>query len=234
VTAVSPTATDRGAEHDPGSAPLVALLIPVLNRPRRVKPLLKSIDESTQQGYRVLFLGDPDDQAELDAVEATGADFIDCGGTYPQKINIGVRLTQEPLIFTGADDLAFHPGWLEAATAKLRRGVHVVGTNDLGNPTVMRGEHSTHCLVTREYTKRGTVDEPGRLLHEGYNHNFCDNELVETAKARGVWDFAKDSHVEHLHPFWDKGKADRTYIKGQETFMIDRKLFHKRRQLWQR
>ena len=34
--------------------------------------------------------------------------------------------TDEPLIFQGADDLRFYPGWLEAAKAKLAPGIGVV------------------------------------------------------------------------------------------------------------
>lgn len=113
--------------------------------------------------------------------------------------------------------------------------VGVVGTNDLGNPRVIAGKTATHSLVTRAYVgEHGTVDEPGKVLHEGYQHNFCDTEFVETAKRRGAWAFAGDSVVEHLHPHWSKGDDDETYRRGQAGFEVDRRLHARRRRLWQR
>jgi hypothetical protein len=78
----------------------------------------------------------------------------------------------------------------------------------------------------------GTVDEPGRLLHEGYGHNFVDNELVETAKTRDAWTFAADSIVEHLHPSWGKAERDQTYNIGRARFDADRRYFQRRQRLW--
>jgi hypothetical protein len=210
----------------------VAILVPVLRRPHRVKPLLDSIAAATPTPYRVLFLCDPNDAAELRAVRATDADFLDCGGKYSAKINLGVRLTQEPLIFLGADDLEFHPGWLEAAAGRLTDTIGVVGTNDLGNRRVIAGEHATHSLVARWYAELGTIDRSDWLLHEGYDHNFVDNEFVETAKSRHAWAFARDSIVEHLHPLWGKGEPDEIYDKGMAHFRADRRHFVHRVPLW--
>jgi len=103
----------------------------------------------------------------------------------------------------------------------------------------MRGRHATHPLVRRSYVEEhGTIDEPGKVLHEGYDHQWVDNELVETAKARGAWAFAKNSHVEHLHPFWPdgkggkKGEMDATYEKALSSPRKDMALFRSRRRLW--
>lgn len=210
----------------------LVILVPVLARPHRVEGLLDSIRSATTScEVRVLFLTDPGDQAERDAVRAAAAPELPCGGSYAQKINAGISATTEALIFLGADDLRFHPGWFEAAIAKVRGTIGVVGTNDLGNERVIRGEHATHSLVARSYTRQGAIDGPA-LLHEGYRHNFCDQEFVETARHRRAFAFASDSHVEHLHPHWGKADDDPTYAKGQVTFRLDRKTYHARRQLW--
>jgi hypothetical protein len=108
----------------------------------------------------------------------------------------------------------------------------VVGTNDLGNQRVIVGEHATHSLVSRAYIARGSIDDPSRLLHEGYSHCFVDDELVATARARGAWVFAHDSFVEHLHPAWGKGPADPTYAAGARSFAHDRRLHRARSVLW--
>jgi hypothetical protein len=72
------------------------------------------------------------------------------------------------------------------------------------------------------------------VVHEGYSHQWVDTELVETAMARGQWAFAKDSHVEHLHPFWHKGEMDATYEKALSTTRFDHRLYGQRRALWHR
>lgn len=215
----------------------LAILVPVRRRPQRVTPLLDSIGTSAP-GARVLFLVDPDDIAERHAVlsergrEDVRVKWTICRGGYARKINVGVRLTTEPLIFLGADDLDFHPGWLEAAATRLSPPVGVVGTNDLGNRRVRRGEHATHSLVARSYADEGSIDDAHVLLHEGYDHNFVDDEFVATARHRDSWDFAPDSHVEHLHPNWGKAEGDETYDLGQRHFNADRRLFRERTRLW--
>ena len=70
-------------------------------------------------------------------------------------------------------------------------------------------------------------------MHEGYRHNFCDTEMVETAKARGAWRFAADSIVEHVHPNWHTEiETDETYRLGRSGFIRDQTLYHRRRRLW--
>jgi glycosyltransferase involved in cell wall biosynthesis len=210
----------------------LAILVPVLRRPHRVRPLLDSIAAATPEPYRVLFICDPDDAAEIAAIEEAQGKLIICAGNYAAKINMAVDLTTEPLIFLGADDLHFHEGWLGAAKAKLGPGIGVVGTNDLCSKRVMRGEHSTHSLVTREYVERGTIDEPGKLLHEGYLHEFVDDELVATAKHRGAYVHAHGSIVEHLHPMAGKAPMDELYERQRSRMRFGRRLFRLREPLW--
>lgn len=220
-----------------GVAPDVAILVPVLRRPHRVAPLLDSIQESTPAGRaRVLFLGSPGDAAEHLAVEEARAELMICDplapGDYARKINLAIRRTAEPLLFLGADDLRFHPGWLEAAEALLSETVGVVGTNDLCNPRVMRGEHATHFLVARWYADLGTVDEEGKLLHEGYAHEYVDNELIATARSRGAYAHAADSRVEHLHPIARRAPVDALYAAAPARLRQGRALFKEREALW--
>lgn len=215
----------------------VAVLIPVLRRPHRVVPLLESIEKNTPTDHRALFLCTEDDEAQQQAIDAVGGEYEVLPGAwghgdYARKINHGIRVTNEPLIFMAADDLAFHPDWLERAASRLTDGVQVVGTNDLGNARVMRGEHSTHSLLTRQYAERGTIDEPDKVLHEGYPHEFVDDEFVATAKHRGVFGFAGDSIVEHLHPLWGKAPTDELYDQHASRMRLGRRLFEGRQSLW--
>jgi hypothetical protein len=155
-------------------------------------------------------------------------------GDYARKINAGFRAIEAEWYFTGADDLIFHAGWFEAALKVAQQtGACVVGTNDLGSPIVVRGEHATHSLVLRDYVLEcGTFDEPGKILHEGYCHNFVDTELVDTAKWRGAWAFARDSEVAHRHPDWGLAQRDEIYNLGRRDFYRDEELYKNRRRLW--
>lgn len=210
------------------------ILVPMLGRPHRVDPLLESIHATGD--FRVLFLCTPNDPA-IKAVDRAGAEHLEVPwkrrGDYARKINTGYRHTTEPLLFTGADDLKFHPGWFEAATAKLTPGIGVVGTNDLTNKRTKWGVHSTHSLVTRTYVDEcGLIDRPGCVLFEGYPHEFVDDELVGTAKHRGAWAHAPQSKVEHLHPMGGKAPLDDLYRQQGARMRAGRGLYEKRRRLW--
>lgn len=216
----------------------LAILVPVLGRPHRVQPLLTSIEAATPEAH-VVFVCDPDDEPEHDAITAArrlrelNVRMLCEGGNYAHKINVGIQATTEPLIFTGADDLHFHPGWFELAAGRISDEIGVVGTNDLCNRRVIAGEHSTHSLVSRVYVEAyGTIDECGKLLHEGYEHEYVDDELVETAKSRAAYAHVGDAIVEHLHPDVGKAPSDRLYAAQAERMRRTRRIFDRRRLLW--
>lgn len=212
----------------------LAVLIPVLGRPHHIPPLLASLD-ATVPGARVLFLTTPGDEA-VPACEATGREVVPVRwhpGDFQRKINVGYRYTTEPLLFVGATDLVFEAGWFEAAVACLTPGIGLVGTNDMCNPRVMRGEHATHFLVTREYADRGTIDQPFTVLHEGYRHEMCDDEAVATAKSRGSWAMALNAVVRHRHPMCDPdAELDASYSEQGQRIREAWPLFRRRRHLW--
>ena len=148
-------------------------------------------------------------------------------------MNFGFEMTERPFVFLGADDIQFTPGWSERALERM--DAHsVVATNDEANAQVKRGEFGTHCLVRRSYVTEvgGSLDGPGVLLHEGYDHNFVDRELCHLAQSRGQYAFAKDSVVRHKHPLWRTARWDATYRKALDKFHEDRMLFLERSVQW--
>jgi len=215
------------------------VLVPVLRRPGRVELLARSLAEATPEPHRLLFLASTDDAPTLEAIEAIGAGVLtippQARGDYPAKINHGYRHSVEPFLFLGADDLRFHPGWLSAALAAMDDpAIGVVGTQDLApTPRAQSGEHATHFLVRRSYADdRGTIDVPGEILHPGYWHEFVDDELIATARARHAWTFAPTSIDEHLHPSWGKAETDALYSNQPARMRFGRTLFARRRRLW--
>lgn len=215
---------------------MIDILVPVLRRPLSVTPLVESIHAATTTDYRIHFICTRGDAAEIDAVRATGLEPLvhpeQAGpANFARKINWAFDLTDAEWVFQGADDLRFHPGWdtnaLRCSESTRKR---VIGTNDLHNPGVKKGRTSTHTLFARSYIEEcgGTFDDSGRVFHEGYDHQFVDNEFCETAKARGEWAFALDAIVEHFHPHWGNAPSDETYRKATRRTREDRDLHTER------
>lgn len=223
----------QGLSVPPPAAAEVAVVVPVLRRPQNAAPFMRSLRAST--GLATVYaVADRDDAETGAAWAAAGAKVLlvdfDHLGTFPEKVNVGYAGTTEPWLFLAGDDVQFHPGWLDWAQHTAGDRFHVVGTNDLGNPRVLAGEHATHLLVRRKYVAGmgASWDGPGVVAHEGYRHWAVDDEIVTTAKARGVWTPCLDAVVEHLHPYLNKGEMDEVYKLGEANAQADVALFRSR------
>jgi hypothetical protein len=200
---------------------------------------MESLVSTSAGAARPHFLVSPADHEVEKRVSALGVDYSVVGwqperGDFARKVNLGVECTVEEWLFVGATDLRFHDGWLEQALAVYdQTGRRFIGTNDMGNPLVKRGDHATHPFVHRSYVEElGTIDERHKIAHEDYWHCWVDNEWSETAQHRGEWAFARECRVEHLHPIWRKSEQDEVYERGQRFYQEDRLLFLERRPLW--
>lgn len=200
-----------------------------------MQPLHRSLKDSTDRA-RILWMVSAGDCDVLDEVNGLGQVIIlprRTSGDYAHKINVGVLNSTEPLIFLGASDIRFHAGWLETAEALLSDEIGVVGTNDLANPRTAKG-HSTHTLVARWYADLGLIDGTPGLLYEGYEHEYCDDELIGSARARSAYRHCPESHVEHLHPQFSRGKTrwDDSYRGQHDRMRRSAPEFQRRRKLW--
>lgn len=230
----------------------VAVLVPVMRRPRNAAPFMTSLAaslEGARHQANVYAIADNDDQATRAAWLLAGAAVLvteDFGtsqdtrrpGRFAEKVNAGYQYTsrrsQEQWLFLTGDDVRFHTGWLdEALHVADTTSAAVIGTNDLGNPRVTRGDHGTHLLISRTYIESfgASWDGPDVLAHEGYGHSYVDDEIVTAARDRGVWAHAPHSIVEHLHPEFGKGPDDEVYQLGRATLLADGNLFIKRREI---
>lgn len=211
----------------PPATEQTAVIVPVLRRPQNAKPFMTSLRATT--GLATVYaVANHDDPETAKAWEAAGAEVLYADGiSFASKVNAGYGQTSEPWLFITGDDVRFHPGWLDHAQAV---GADVVGTNDLGNPRVVRGEHATHMLIRRDYADQvgASWDGPGSICHEGYRHWYVDDEIVTAARMRGVFAHAPGSIVEHLHPAWGKGAQDDVYELGQSSQAVDQALFVER------
>lgn len=219
---------------------MIGILCPVLNRPQYARTFYESA-RGTRSEYKIYFICSPGDEEEIAACRATDAvvlvaPFRPGPADFAKKINWAFDETDEEWLFQAADDIRFSPKWdAHALATALRKNALVVGTNDLGNPSVKRGRHSTHTLFRRSYIEEygGTIDGSGKVFSELYDHQWTDNEFIQTAMHRRVFAFSRNSLVEHLHPHWGKGEMDETYEKATRSSKDDMLLFKERFRLIQ-
>ena len=214
----------------PHATETVDVLVPVLHRPQNVRPLMETLRASTGLAT-AWFICDPDDEVEQSEVLAHGGRVLTCPGTFAEKVNHGFTHTDAPWVFLCGDDVQFRAGWWDQVCDVARRyEANVVGTNDLSNPRVMRGEHATHMAIRRTYVEEvgASWDGPGIVCHEGYGHWFVDDEIVTAAKKRGVFQMALAAQVEHFHPMVGKAENDDIYKLGSSNAQKDQALFQRR------
>jgi glycosyltransferase involved in cell wall biosynthesis len=160
------------------------------------------------------------------------------GRTYAQNVNACLADSDADWILVVGDDCEFTPGWFEEAR-KLSDRFDVIGTNDseagrVRNPDVAAGRHADHFFVRRSYIddEGASLEGPGVVISEAYGHWYSDKELVELAKARGVFGFAPECRIIHHHPGFDGNEAareaDPVYMKALESSEADRKTWMKR------
>lgn len=219
---------------------MIDVLIPTVGRADRLASVAANIHDATEVEHRVVFILEEDDHDSWKA-------YLTESGTiripnahepnYAGACLTGYEQSDAPYLFCGADDLRFHRGWDHHALATMTALPHlrVVGTNDLCNPYVSAGMHSTHSLVDRRYLDEvgGTVDAgPGSFLPTCYTHQFTDTEFIGTAKMRAVFAPCMDSVVEHLH--WSLGLTpeDATTAKTIAHLDDDGRLYDERKDLW--
>ena len=216
--------------YAPPATAAVDVFIPTLHRPYNIEPLVVSLRASTGLATPWFIIEEGDDETRTE-VERCGAYWIEHSGTFAEKVNYAHAKTDAPWVFLAGDDVRFRAGWLDHAEDIARRyNANVIGTNDLANPKVMRGEHATHMLISRAYIDEhgASFDGPGVVCHEGYRHWFVDNEIVVVAQKRRTFQMAMGAEVEHMHPMVGKAPNDEIYDIGKNHSKSDQQLHETR------
>jgi hypothetical protein len=215
----------------------IAVIVPVYRRPHRVQPLLESF-HATNPDAHILFVASPEDREELKALDGIPHLVMPDrrrSGDWARKVNHGYRSTDDEWILACGDDVNFGRRWDHYLMLwHERTGKRVIGTSDMNPRADAKGIYSPHPCIHRSYADElGSIDRPGEIMHEGYDHNYPDRELAATAIARGEWAFCKRAVLEHLHPAFSKTPPDATYRLGMRQFGRDGRLFRERSKRWQ-
>lgn len=221
----------------------IAVFVPAMKRPQNVKRLVDSFHTSNDGTATLYYICDPDDTEQIDAVNAAEVQWFPAttGTSFASKNNLAYSKTTEDFVFLCGDDVEFTPGWIQAAR-ELSDRYDVIGTNDtepgrVRNPKVASGKHADHFFVRRQYVEDegSTLEGPGILLFEGYYHFFGDVELIQLARARGVFTPCLESVVIHHHPGYDGREdlrnKDAAYMKAVEFSEMDQIAFRRRAHL---
>lgn len=217
----------------------VAVVVPALNRPQNVNRLVDSFP--FEEGSDLFYICDADDTAQIEAIEDAGGKWLPAtrGTSFAGKVNAAhEQLSDEyDWIFVCGDDVEFTSGWL-AAPRELSARYDVIGTNDtdgpVKNPKVAMGKHADHFFIRRSYIDDpgSSLEGPGVAFAEAYYHWYGDVEVIQLAKARGVWTPCLESVVIHHHPGYDGNEqarqADPTYMKAVEYSEMDKIAFGRR------
>lgn len=179
---------------------------------------------------------DPDTIAE---VVGLGAEFpcyvvLSKHRNPTQAVNLGFKACSQELFMLATDDLEFTPGWLDPILRRFEDPqIQVCAPWD---GLFERGK-SSYVMRRRYIEECGTIDELGKVFHEGYAHCYVDKEFLDTAIHRGVFAFIKESLVKHCHansPF-AKYPQDATYHRLNElsgTGSEDQALYESRKHLF--
>lgn len=232
---------------------LITVLVPVLNRPQNAATVLQSLRLSTdfRRDIELVFIASPQDLAQIHACrQAVALDRSQGGDSrmiyskrppeeghdYSRKMNIGFAETEGEWVLLGSDDVTYEPGWeTELLRVAEETGKSVIGSNDMANRLVYRHHlFSTHTLVKRSYAEDpgASLDGPGRIVTEAYDHNFPDRELAGLAMYRDEWAFAPNAIIRHRHPGFGTAKQDATYEKGRASLHEDQLIFWDRAARW--
>ena len=158
--------------------------------------------------------------------------------TYAENVNRGLKMCKADWVLIVGDDCEFLPGWFEAAQAVSSRA-DVIGTNDsepgrVRNPEVANGRHADHFFIRRSYIddEGASLDGPGVAMPTAYKHWYVDREVIQLAKARGVYQHAFESRIVHHHPGYDGDEAaraaDKLYMKAVKNADADKKTWLQR------
>lgn len=220
------------------------ILIPTI-RPERVEKIVTNIRETTPEPHHIIIIAEFGDREVVSAVRKLlplenesrlSVIYNAQPRGYPGAMNTAFHWGDGDVVFLGSDDVRHHPGWAEKGLAAFGPGIGVVGTNDLDDVNVVKGLHSTHSFVRRDYVNDpgAVAGDPGWLMFPGYRHYYTDVELVATARAREAFVSCKDSIVEHQRAAQEaRGEIDERWLVQRQEFMAnDTPIFRARCQLW--
>jgi glycosyltransferase involved in cell wall biosynthesis len=185
----------------------VSILLATTGRPKRAEKCVQQLRDTTEgHSLEVIAAVDADEETArpLDPIVDVllyEEEFRGNAKAWNDCLEVS---TGDPVVLA-ADDLVWHPGWLDAALGRLAAfedGWGLVGFND-GH---WREDLSTHYLMSRRFI----VEVLGGVVAwEAYQHSFHDLETCERAKLANRYAWCEGAVVRHEHwTFGDRPRDD--------------------------
>jgi hypothetical protein len=141
--------------------------------------------------------------------------------------NRGAAAATGDVLVTGADDLWWHDGWLQAALDAMQKaGTCYIGLNDC--------IHSGHTSIVTHWaiTRQGAIDYTGGCLHiPAYKTAWTDIEVKERMLRAGQFQWCAKAVVEHRHYIIGAAYVDKCYLIQKQHMDGDGDTFRRREAL---
>lgn len=214
----------------------VDVIVPLM-RPDNLDRLMRSLTSTSNGDVHAIIVHDHLDDAVV-GYPATTVDTRQDATSYADKVNVALGHSDADFVLVVGDDVEFTDGWYQAAR-DVSPFADVIGTNDseegrVRNPDVAAGRHADHFLIRRSYIddEGSSLDGPGVVMPTAYRHWFVDREVIELAKARGVFKMAPECRIIHHHPGYegdeDARRADPVYMTAVDHSDDDARTWRSR------
>lgn len=123
------------------------------------------------------------------------------------------------VMFMGDDHVPRTYGWARTYVAELRR----MGTGVVYGDDLVQGER----LCTQWAMSSSIVHTLGRMVPAPVEHMYCDNSIMDVARAAGCLKYLPDVKIEHAHPVAGRGAWDASYQKtnAREQYRKDHRAY---------
>lgn len=192
------------------SNPVVSIIVPSRDRPIGLLRFIVSVLATTRKhATEIIVVLDPPDAESIALMDSLSKytilrtvimpeTYVD--GHPQQKYQRGYEAAVGDWIVTGADDIVFHPDWLNATLAHPNKGL--VGLFDPHHKMSM----ATLYAATPEYIDTVMCGHVGLPWYRVW---AADREWMERAKRADAFTICPDAGFDHYHPALGTARQDR-------------------------
>lgn len=198
------------------------VIVPSRGRPTNAVRLAGAFDDTCIANTVLTFAIDQDDPTCVGYAAVERARF--CGPWQPMvsKLNaVAAHLAGEAfaLAFMGDDHLPRTHGWDSLMLDALRE----LGTGVVYGDDLLQGER----LCSSWAMTSDIVQALDRMVPAPVDHMYCDNAVMELARAAGCLKYLPDVVIEHMHPLAGKAEADDGYrrVNSPQQYARDEARF---------
>ena len=205
----------------------ISIVIPSRDRPDGLVRVINSVRATTDPKVEIIAVIDlPDARSAQTLRQYEDVRVVTMPQTYvdghpQQKYQAGYDASDREWVITGADDITFHNGWLDALIQHPNKGF--IGLFD----SFHKHGLATLYAVSKEYTSKVMN---GRLGLPWYYTWFADVEWCHRARLAKVFTVCEQAGFDHHHYVYGTGKRDRIAKMSAQWHGQDSRTFKARKE----